>query len=318
VRSLDQEAPAAAILGPEQLGDIARWRSDIAGLALDLAARDGKLAMSVEPNLLSAGSTGRQVSAVDAALPVPLILVGEESGGWRFTDPTVAALGGDVTPVRVAGTAAALPVLGTSGMLIDLGSTARLVDDSDLAGTYQVWLTADAPAEVIAALTANGLTVTADVSAAARAGQLAEQGPSVVARFALLAAVAALLLAAATVAVAAAVDRAAQLAQARALRLQGLPVSTARAAGWGGTAAVLVAGTLAGMGAAALAQPFARVALIPFTDGWQVIPLPDPLGAAALTVSGIGAAALLALTGWLSVRPLIRRLGRPDDHRGDR
>jgi hypothetical protein len=317
VRSLAQQDPPAGILGPGQLGDVARWRSGVAGLALDLTATDGRLSMAVEPDVFSRGRVGNQAYAVDAMLPLPVVLAGPPPSQWRFTDPTLYSAGDGITAVRVAGTASALPVVGSAGMLVDLGSIARVAADIDLGGDYQVWLAAGAPASIVDALTANGLTVTGDESAAARADRLAAQGPSVSARFALLAAVAALLLAAATVAVAAAVDREAQIGRLRALRLQGLPVRVARTTAYAGLAAVLAAGLLGGVLAAVVAVPLGRVSIPAFTDGWHVLAPPGALGGLAL--AGAAAVALVVLTlaaGW-SVLPLLRRLGdRPGDGGG--
>jgi len=117
-----------------------------------------------------------------------------------------------------------------------------------------------------------------------------------------------LLLAAAAVTVAGAVDRRTRLGELSALRVQGLSRRTAVTAGWAGTAALILAGLLGGIGAAALAQPLARVAVPAFTDGWAVLPPPGPLGAVVLGLAGLLALAVLGLAGWLSVLPLLRRL----------
>jgi hypothetical protein len=308
VQALTQQNPAAEILGPRQLGDVTRWRSGINGAALDLAVTGGTLTMAVEPDEFGYATLGNQVFAVDAVLPMPIILAGPPSRAWQFTDPAVYSFGGGLTPVRVAGTAAVLPVLGTAGLLADLDSARRVAAESDLGGAFQVWLAPDTPQSIVDALSAGGLTVAADESVAARSARLSEQGPAVAARFALLAAFIGVLLAAATVAVAAAVDRGAQAGQLRSLRLQGLSRQTALITGYAGLAVLIAAGLLCGLAAAAIARPVARVVAPPFTDGWQVIAPPGALGGAALALAGLAALLVLGLTGLLSVLPLARRL----------
>jgi hypothetical protein len=308
IESLTQQNPAAELLGAEQLGDIRRWRSGIAGLAVDVGAGRGRLSLAVEPDVLGASTTGNQVYAVDAALPLPLVLAGPPSRAWQFTDPGLLAFGGGLTPVRVAGTAAVLPAIGREGILVDLDAARRISAESDLPGVFQVWLAPDAPSSIVDALAANGITVTGDESVAARSARLAEQGPAVAGRFALLAGVIALLLAGATVAVAAAVDRGAQAGQLRALRVQGLSRRAATVSGWAGTAALVGAGLLGGLLAAAVARPVAGVVVPPFTDDWNVIGPPGALGGAALATAGAVALVVLGLVGWLSVLPLVRRL----------
>jgi ABC-type phosphate transport system permease subunit len=142
----------------------------------------------------------------------------------------------------------------------------------------------------------------------ARSARLAEQGTAIGARFAMLAAALGLLLAAAVVAVTAAVDRGPQIAQLGALRVQGLPRRTAVVSGYAGLTALIAVGLLGGVLAAAIAGPVARVVTPTFTDGWRVIAPPDPLTLGVLLLAGVAALVVLGLTGWLSVRPLIRRL----------
>ena len=312
VRALTQQNPPADILGPAKLGDVARWRSDIAGAAMDIAAEDGTLTMSRERNDMGFAGPGNQVYAVDAVLPLPIVLAGPPSKAWQFTDPAVYSFGGGLTPVRITGTAGVLPVLGAAGMLVDLDASRRVAADADLGGTYQVWLAPDASASVVDGLTAAGLTVVADDSVAARADRLAEQGPAVVARFGLLAAGIGLLMAAATVAVAAAVDRGSQADQLLALRTQGLSRRSAIVTGYVGPAALILAGLLGGVLAAAIARPTAGVVAAPFTDGWRVVAVPGVLGGGVLAVAALLALVTLGLTGWLSVLPLVRGLRRGD------
>jgi hypothetical protein len=161
---------------------------------------------------------------------------------------------------------------------------------------------------VLTALRANGLTIVDDASVAEQAARLEAQGTAVGATFELLAAAVGLLLAAATVAVAAAVERGSQLDQLSALRTQGLPLRTAVAIGYAGNGALVLAGLLAGLLAAAVARPAVGVTVRPFTDAWTLIPPPGALGVGALALAGLVALLTLGLTSWLSVRPLIRKL----------
>jgi hypothetical protein len=308
VRSLTQQDPPGEILGAAALGDVSRWRSDVLSASVDVTAADGALTMAMDANPMELSSISNLVDYVDTPLPVPIVLAGSPSTSWQFADPFLASFGQGATPVRVAGTASLLPVLGGAGVLVDLDAARRVSADAELGGALQVWLAADAPAGLVDALTAGGLTVIGDDSVAARAARLAEQGPAVAARFALLAALIGLLLAAATVAVASAVDRGPQADQLRALRRQGLTRRAAVVTGWAGTAALVVAGLLGGLIAAAVARPIVGLTAPGFTDGWRVIALPSPLGPGALAAAGLIALIVLGLTGLLSVLPLIRGL----------
>jgi putative ABC transport system permease protein len=308
VRGLIQQNPPATILDRGALGDITRWRSGTSGAAMDVAAAGGVLRMAVDKNSVELPQVGFQVYAVDTVVPLPIVLAGPPPASWRFAEPALSSFGGSPVPVRVAGTAAALPVLGRAGVLVDLDAARRLTGDANPAGQFQVWLGPGARAGIVDRLTAGGLVVLGDDTVTGRAGRLGEQGPSAASRFGLVAGVVALLLAAAAVAVAAAVDRRTRLDELRALRAQGLPGRVAVATGWAGTAALVLAGLLGGIAAAAVARPLARTGVPPFTDGWDVLPPPAALGAAPLAVAGSVALAVLGLTAWLSVRPLIRRL----------
>ncbi|BCJ41891.1 hypothetical protein GCM10010168_75790 [Actinoplanes ianthinogenes] len=307
VRDMAQANPAADLLGPAELGDVTRWRAGADGAALDVSTAGGALRLSPDQNAMHLPSAGAEAWAVDTPLPLPVVLAGPEPDGWRLDDPTIT-LGGSPMPISVRAHVPAVPVLGRSGVLTDLDALRRLTGDAEPPGEYQVWLAAGAPDSLVAALTAAGLQVSGDGTRADRFDRLGRQGPAAVTRFGLLAGLAALLLAAATCAVAAAVDRRGAGDQLRALRLQGLATRVAVAVGYAGTAAPIVAGLLGGTLAALLTAPLTGTRVLAFTDGWDVLPLPAPLGGIALGLGLLTASALLGLTGWLAVQPLVRRL----------
>nr|WP_296070125.1 FtsX-like permease family protein [uncultured Actinoplanes sp.] len=308
IRGVTQQNPPAEILDAATLGDIARWRSGTTGAAMNMAARDGGLRLSLDENLNLEPTLGDAVWAVDTRLPLPIVLAGPPSVRWQFGDPVLTSFGGGDTPVRVSGTAAALPVLGRVGVLVDLEASRRVIGDANPPAQFQVWLAPGAGREVVDALTAAGLEVAGEAGVAARSGQLAQQGPAAVSRFALVCGVVALLLAAAAIGVAGAVDRRTRLEQLRALRVQGLSGRVAVATAYAGPVVLVLAGLIAGLLAAALAGPLVRVVVPPFTDGWDVLAPPGALGTVALVLAGLAGLVLLGLTGWLSVRPLVRGL----------
>jgi len=259
--------------------------------------------------------SGDKVYAVDAPLPLPIVLAGPPPGDWGFDDPSSFRFGPNRTPVRVTGTASVLPVLGVTGVMVDLDATRRIAADAELGGTFQVWLAPHAPPSVVDDLRKAGLTVLAEDSTAARASRFAQRGHSITLPFGLFTVAVGLLLAAVMVAVAAAVEREPHLAQLRALRVQGLPRRAAETAGSAGTAALVVAGLIAGVAAAFLAGPVAVVVAPPFADGWRMIPPRAVLSDAPLALATLIALALLAVAAGLAVLPLIRRL-RAGDPRG--
>ncbi|GAA1644617.1 FtsX-like permease family protein [Actinoplanes couchii] len=309
LQSLRQYGPAAEVLDPAGFGDIGRWRPAVGGVAIDIATTGDGLRLSADRNELAVRVSSTEVWASDTAMPLPVVLAGEAPAEWRLTDPLLTSFG--QVPARVAGTARALPGLGTSGILVDLDATRRVAGESEPPGEFQVWLAAGARPGLTANLTAAGLTVITADSTAQRSAVLGGQGPAAVARFGLLAGVAALLLAAATTAVAAAVDRPVLRGQLAALRSQGLPAPAAVTTGYAGTAALVLAGLSVGVFAAALVGPLTRIVVPPFTDGWAVLPPPAPQNGVVLALSALVALVVLGVTGWLSVRPLLRGLRAP-------
>ncbi|HWS35791.1 MAG TPA: ABC transporter permease, partial [Actinoplanes sp.] len=309
LQSLRQDGPAAEVLDPTRFGDVGRWRPTIGGVAVDIATVADGLRLAADRNELAVPVNGTKVWASDTAMPVPLVLAGEAPAEWRLTDPMLHSFG--QVPAWVAGTVQALPALGTTGILVDLDATRRVVGEGESPGEFQVWLSAGARPGLVADLTTAGLTVIGDEKTAQRSALLGHQGPAAVARFGLLAGVAALLLAAATTALAVAVDRPLLRGRLEALRLQGLPAPVAVTTGYAGTAALVLSGLSVGVLAAALVGPLTRIAVPPFTDGWAVLPPPGTLSAAVLALSALVALVVLGVTGWLSVLPLLRALRAP-------
>jgi hypothetical protein len=308
VLSLNQEAPSAAILDYARLTDIARWRSGVAGAALDVSTDHDGLTLTLDPNAEHFVEAGTEVYSIDAPLPLPVVLAGPAPQAWKVGDPTLLSFGNGATPVRVVGTAKVLPVVGASGVMVDFNDSRRISADADARGTFQVWLARDTPASIVRTLQLTGLTIVDDRSAGDRQAQLAQQGPAVASRFALLVAVIGLLLAAAALAVTVAVDREAVAEQMEALRLQGLSAATAVKSAWTGLAGLVAIGLVGGLVAAAVADVVARVTIPGFTDGWRVIEPPSALGARGLVEAGVFALIVLGLTVRLAVRPLIRRV----------
>ncbi|MFI5936468.1 FtsX-like permease family protein [Actinoplanes sp. NPDC051494] len=312
VRALDQLGPDRPVLDAAALGDVRRWRTDFVGAAVQVQARSGALELRMDRPGAGSSTVGTRVYAVDATLPLPVVLAGEAPTAWQFGDPLLFAAGPSAIPVRAVGMAPVLPVLGRSGLLTDLDTARRMAADSDPGGVLQVWLTKDAPASVVPALEQAGLSVVRDETVAQHADRLGEQGTAQGDAFALLAALVGVLLAAAAVAVATAADRGPHLDQLRALRVQGLSARTARTIGYAAGTALVLTAVLAGLVAAEVADPVAGRVTTAFTDAWADIPPPVPLSPVAAAAAGLVAVLLLTL----AARLPLRRLGR--ELRGDR
>ncbi|GAA4928785.1 ABC transporter permease [Actinoplanes utahensis] len=307
VSGLGQGGSESGLLDAATLGDIRRWRAGTVGAALDLSTADGRLRLATDPNENRRGPVGVQAWASDSLLPLPALLAGPLPDDWREADPALDTYGEPV-PLRVAATVGALPLIGRGGLMIDLDTARRVAAEAESTGQYQVWLAPGARPGIVADLTAAGLTVTADSTVAAHAARLGAQGPAVVVRFALLAGVAALLLAAATVAVAASVDRRSLTDQFAALRAQGLPRRVAITTGYAGAAALIVAGLLGGILAAVLAVALIGRTVPLFADGWAVLEPPAPLNPGTTALAVLAACAVLGLTAWAALLPLLRGL----------
>ncbi|KUL33324.1 hypothetical protein ADL15_17685 [Actinoplanes awajinensis subsp. mycoplanecinus] len=298
LHSLRGRDPDTDLLSTARFGDATRWRTATSDAGLALAGGAGGLTVAAGRTAVKSGAD--RLYAVDATLPLPLLLAGPIPVAWRFGEPAINVLGAGQVPARVTAEVAALPVLGATGVLTDFDAVRRIAAETGATGITQVWLTSDTPAAVVDRLTGAGLIVLADETVTARAGRTPGRGTAPAGSFALLCAVIALLTAAAAGAVAAAVDRAPQRASARALRVQGLPASTAAATRHLGPFALVVAGTASGVLAALVARRVVGEPASFFADGWRLLPPPEALGWLPLLGAALAGFLVLGVLGWLT------------------
>ncbi|MFC7483228.1 hypothetical protein ACFQX7_28980 [Luedemannella flava] len=124
---------------------------------------------------------------------MPVFVAGDRALGGSPWDPRIRPFSSsDLVAVQVAGAANAIPRLGASGALVDLEYALR---DADVVGdgSMEVWLAADAPDTLVAALADHGVRVVDDDAIADRLATPRQQGPSVAMRFGLLVALVGLL-----------------------------------------------------------------------------------------------------------------------------
>lgn len=227
-----------------------------------------------------------KIMPTDAPSPVPVVMartagIGDHMGGFD----------GARLMVDLAGEVGEVPRLGSKGGLVDLDYAERLSTDGGEALYPQIWLSADAPADVLDRVRAQGLTVVSDRSIGPLRAALDEQGPAVALRFHELAGWLAMLLAVGALWMVASLDRQRRGGELRALRAQGVARRDAGASGY-----------LALVGTAAVIGPFAALAswllvreyLPVFTDDpgtFQVSYWPSPV---PLAITWLAAGLVLA------------------------
>jgi len=279
VRSVN---PAQTAVQPGQLADAARWRAD--GLGKLTTAPDG-LQLDIDAGI---GLTdGLLVEPVDTPYPIPVAEAG------RSYAKSIDGLDGRAMPItRIAGLPA-LPAAGIPAVLYDLEYADRLSVDAAPATGEQVWLAANAPADILTRLDAHGLVITGDIRAEQIRRQLDQQGPALALWFYALAGCLAVALGAGALILAATVDRARRVEDLSALRAQGLSRAALRQATlW--TYPVLVAiAVLAGVLIALLGWWLTGWAL-PLA-GLHPPPLPLPAWPRAYVVAAVGLLVLVVL-----------------------
>jgi hypothetical protein len=303
--------PAGPVLGREQLTEPTQWRTSVLpGVQVPSVGRAGDgLSLTIGPTTYEGDPivAAAPLYRLDAPAPVPVLLRGKLPAQLYVGDTRVDAFGYKL-PITVVGTATALPRLG-DGMLMDLEYMDRVLSDGRAAGTAEVWLSADAPGSIVDDLTAAGLRVVGSQSRADRVRLLAAQGPSIVLRFLLIAALVGTVLAVANYVVLAAVERDTRAEEFAALRRQGLTERVVWRVGVGSHAAVgLIPIVVAGLAAVGLRPLLGRIFPI-FVDGYAVLPVPADHPADQWLPVGVCAVAV-GLTALVYGRLLVRSARR--------
>ena len=155
---------------------------------------------------LAAGPPGAPpllLQYADRVAPLPTLPTRRALGPPPYSSG-VTGLDNTGLPATRIGIADVLPGVGTAGTLVDLTSAQRRVTLPGQAAlaTYQVWLSATAPADFGRRLAAAGIAVLHTDSVAGRQASLGRQGPALALRLFLVAALAATVLAAGATAIA--------------------------------------------------------------------------------------------------------------------
>ncbi|GLW34195.1 FtsX-like permease family protein [Actinoplanes regularis] len=277
--------------------DPARWRASEGGRLS--AAPDG---LRIEVTNLDGVPEGLLIQPVDTPWPMPVVATG------TFVPGSVTGLDYRRVPVTIAGRLPAIPRLGAPGLLVDLEYADRVSTDGEPTTTGQVWLSRQAPPDVLDRLAAHGVEVTGDLRAAQISARLGRQGPAVALGYAVLVAVLVALLAAGVLVLTAAAGRDRQAEDLSALRVQGLSRSAVRrAALWAHpllVAAAVPAGlviALVGWAATGWALPLAGLDPPP-------LPLPSWPGPGSLLLVAVALAVLLGGTALLTGRRTLREV----------
>ncbi|GLZ81743.1 hypothetical protein Afil01_65500 [Actinorhabdospora filicis] len=295
------------------LGDPANWRR-LAGLGDSgfLVSADGTglrmQARSVET---------RDLIAEHASIPadLPAVIAGEAPADDKAAaDFAYPGLNGVPQPFHVTGSARILPQGGTRGLFTDLGllttQATTLGSVSNLSTVvYQVWATADAPADLPQRLAAAGIDVTGTDSMTAYLDRVGRRAPALSLRLYLLAGGAAVLLAVGSVLFTAQAASAARGYEVAALRVAGVPRKVLRRSVAYEYVIVVGVPLLLGVASGAVASKL-MIPLIPLVSAEGDSLPPDlvwtgpwPPAAVAVTLFGFAAAVGVA------VRTL-RRVGR--------
>ncbi|MFC7244066.1 FtsX-like permease family protein [Catellatospora aurea] len=250
----------------------------------DIGPAAGGLRVSVDSVL----TPDMRASADPAPDPLPLVAAGD-------LPPELLGAGGTVrVPIVRAGTLPLVPRHGAHGALVDLEYADLRVGGESDAQEPEVWLAADAPADLVQRLEANGLKVLGERDAAGQLHLYEEQAPALAMLFLAAAALVGVLFAAGGLLITAVLERGRTDEGLAALRGQGVRAAVLRGADLGGRFALVLTGTLIGLLAAALSWALARGVLPVFGDGGTAVPPPDLPG--PLVTAPIAVALLVLLT----------------------
>ena len=291
VHAINPAPPSAITLDP------GNWRAPDGGSIA--ATPDG---LQIDLATLIGLPDGMLVQPADTPYPLPVVTAGLRSA------PTIVGLDGRYVPTTQALRLSAIPGAGTPARLVDLEYADRISVDGDVTASAQVWLSAKAPPDVIAALESHGLAVVSETRVADVRRGLDNQGPALALGFFVIVGCLAAALAAGALILAGTVDRSRRIEDLSALRAQGLNRAALRQATlW--TYPVLVAGAvLTGLAIALLAWwltgsalPLAGLHPPPLQlPGW-----PQP---AMIAATGALVLAVLASVAYLAGRRTLREV----------
>jgi putative ABC transport system permease protein len=275
LHELSQTGPERIVADAAGLAAPGRWRPGFTTGPQEMTVLQGNgwLTARYRPTDPRTLVSDLRVMAVDAPAPLPVIAAGSPDLPQTDDVRSLPALSTGNRPVEVIAAAAGLPGAGAHGYLVDLEYADRLSGDPDPATVTQVWLAAGTPSAVVNRLRER-LQINSEQTVAGRAGELLRQGPGQAVRVQLLAALLGLALAALAIAVIAAVERGRRAAELRALRVQGLPATTAARSGLLGYSWLVLGGVVAGLVAASVSWWATREVLPAFVDGWTATGVP--------------------------------------------
>ncbi|BCJ72796.1 hypothetical protein CS0771_23400 [Catellatospora sp. IY07-71] len=170
-------------------------------------------------------------------------------------------------PVERAGTMSLVPRHGAQGALVDLEYADMRLNQEGDAPDPEVWLAADAPADIVSRLEANGLTVLSERTADGRWQLYREQAPALALWFLAAAAFTGVAFAAGGLLVTAVLERGHPDEGLAVLRGQGVRGRVLRGAALGGRFALVLTGTVIGLLAAAGSWALARGVVPVYADG---------------------------------------------------
>ncbi|WP_433384253.1 FtsX-like permease family protein [Actinoplanes sp. CA-142083] len=284
-------------IAPEVLGVADRWRVSEGG---KLSA--GASGLGVEITSLNGLPRGVFVQPAGVPSPLPVATAGDVA--------SAAVFGLDLRALPIASVLRlpAVPGVGTPAVLADLDYADRLSTDAIPTSNAQVWLSPEAPADILDRLRSAGLVVATDTKATQVRARLDEQGPALALWFYVLVGALALALAAGALVLAAAVDRGRRIEDLSALRAQGLPRAAVRRATLWTYPVMVGAAVVAGMGIALLGWWLTGWALPLAGLSPPALPFPSLPGALSLIVTAVLAFAVLSGVAILAGRRTLRAI----------
>ncbi|BCJ41887.1 hypothetical protein GCM10010168_75750 [Actinoplanes ianthinogenes] len=229
-------AQVKARLTIHSLGD--RWL--MSGTSTTSTATTGPDGVTIEVDVSPSYAEVARLRPAGVPDPLPVAYAGA-------APEAIKGLADDTLRVDPVTALPAVPQLGRQAYLVDLGYAGLLASGTKRAQVAQVWLSPAAPADAVARLTAQGLTVADDTGTAAVRARLDRQGPALSLGFYVLAAALATLLGVGALVLTVAVDRGRRTEDLVAMRIQGLRRGPAGQATFWTYPVLVTAAVVAGM-----------------------------------------------------------------------